>query len=64
MAKKEYMEEIKKGKKAAYSEIVEGLHDMMILRIGNISPGSNCIIKYKYIEKLSVGTKFPKSFTI
>lgn len=53
-AKKEYNDAIKAGKTAIYSEIVEELHDVMKVNLGNLKPKQKIVIKFTYIENLKV----------
>lgn len=54
IAKQEYKEALEQGKMAAYAEIIEDLHDIMKLNLGNLKPGQTIKIKLKYVEQLDV----------
>ncbi|KRW99058.1 hypothetical protein PPERSA_11659 [Pseudocohnilembus persalinus] len=53
-AKQEYDDAIKQGKEAAYAEIVEEVHDIMKLQLGNLGPNQQIEITLKYIEPLEI----------
>lgn len=53
-AKEEYNEAIKQGKTAVMGEIVEELHDIMKLNLGNLQADKSVTIVIKYVEQLDV----------
>ena len=53
-AKQEYQEAVQQGRKAAFAEIVEEVHDVMKLQLGNLGPNEKAEIKLVYLQSLDV----------
>ncbi len=54
IAKVEYQEAVKVGKKAAYGDIDSESKDILTLKIGNIAPKEQVKIQIYYAEQLSL----------